>query len=60
MHFRSLIISFESIVAVTKELVSLATLIASIVFNDSFGVKTIFISFKNEVLEMGRVLSEKP
>jgi len=41
--------SFGSISDITKKLPSLVTLIASIVFNDSLGVETIFIGFENEV-----------
>ena len=39
MHFGSLIKSFESMIDITKKVPSLVSLIASMEFNSSFGVK---------------------
>ena len=49
MHFRSLIMSFGSIIDITKKVPSLVSFIASIVLNNSFGVENIFIELANEI-----------
>ena len=38
------------------EMPSLVSLIISIVFNDSFGVRTVFLGLVNEIWEVERVL----
>jgi len=59
MYFGSLLMSFESIRDFTKKIQSLLSLIASVVFNNSIEVETIFIGLLNEIREVGRVLTKK-
>ena len=59
MYFGSLLWVMQSIMDFTKKKPNLVFLIASTVFNDSFGVKTTFIRLVNETREVKRVLTWK-
>ena len=54
MHFGSLIMSVKSIIDISKKVPRLVSLIASIVFKNTFGVETIFIGHFNEIYEVKR------
>ena len=47
--FGSLLVNLESIMDFTKKMSSLLSLLASIVFNDLFGLKNCIIGLLNEI-----------
>jgi len=49
-------LNFGSIIDITKNVSSLLSLIASIVFNNSFKVKTMLVGHLTEIYEVGRVI----
>ena len=53
MYFRSLLVSFESIIDFTKKIPSLDSLIASIVLDDSFGIKLHLLNFLMKYEKLG-------
>ena len=55
IQFRSLFMSFESVMDFTKKKTSLVSLIASIEFNDSLGLNSIFNGLVNGIWEVGRI-----
>jgi len=59
MHFGSLIMSCELIIDITKKVPNFVSFIASIVLNNTFGMKKkiIFIGLINKIRKMERVIT---
>jgi len=60
LNIGSLTRNIRFIIKFIMKLPNLATLMSSIVFTDSFEVKTTFIGFVYKVGEVGRVVIQKP